>query len=73
MARALYGSSVLLPLTPANSYDPSVMIFGGGNPATATSEIIDLGATHPAWVYGPSMSSPRIEMDATLLPNGKVL
>ncbi len=69
----LYGSSVLLPLTPANSYDPRVMIFGGGNPATATSEIIDLGAATPAWVYGPSMSAPRIEMDATLLPNGKVL
>ena len=69
----LYGSSVLLPLTPANNYDPTVMIFGGGNPATATSEIIDLGAATPAWVYGPSMSSPRIEMDATLLPNGKVL
>ena len=69
----LYGSSVLLPLTPANGYDPRVMIFGGGNPATATSEIIDLGAASPAWVYGPSMSAPRIEMDATLLPNGKVL
>jgi hypothetical protein len=68
-----YGSSVLLPLTPANNYDPKVMIFGGGSPATATSEIIDLGATTPAWVYGPSMSSPRIEMDATLLPNGNVL
>ena len=69
----LYGSSVLLPLTPANNYDPKVMIFGGGNPATATSEIIDLGASKPAWVFGPSMSSPRIEMDATMLPNGKVL
>src|SRR5437016_10136562 len=35
----LYGSSVLLPLTPANGYKPQVMIFGGGNPATATTEI----------------------------------
>jgi Domain of unknown function (DUF1929)/Legume lectin domain/Chitobiase/beta-hexosaminidase C-terminal domain/PKD domain len=69
----LYGSSVLLPLTPANNYDPKVMIFGGGTPATATSEVIDLGAATPAWAYGPSMSSPRIEMDATLLPNGKIL
>ena len=68
-----YGSSVLLPLTPANNYDPRVMIMGGGNPATATTEIIDLGASHPAWVYGPSMSQPRIEMDAVILPNGKVL
>ncbi|MDQ1405010.1 MAG: hypothetical protein QOG55_639, partial [Acidobacteriaceae bacterium] len=68
-----YGSSVLLPLIPANGYKPRVMIFGGGNPSTATTEIIDLSATTPVWVYGPSMSQPRIEMNATLLPNGKVL
>ena len=41
-----YGTSVLLPLTPANNYDPRVMILGGGNPATKTTEIIDLGAQH---------------------------
>jgi hypothetical protein len=68
-----YGSSVLLPLTPANSYTPKVMIFGGGNPSTNTTEIIDLSAATPKWVYGPNMSQPRIEMDATILPNGKVL
>src|SRR6185295_5189601 len=34
-----YGTSVLLPLTPANGYTPRVMIFGGGNPATATTDI----------------------------------
>jgi hypothetical protein len=68
-----YGSSVLLPLTPANGYTPKVMIFGGGNPSTATTEIIDLSATSPKWASGPSMSQPRIEMDATILPNGKVL
>ena len=28
-----YGSSVLLPLTPANNYQPRVMILGGANPA----------------------------------------
>ena len=37
-----YGTSVLLPLTPANQYRPRVMIFGGSNPATTTTEIIDL-------------------------------
>ena len=68
----LYGSSVLLPLMPPN-YVPKVIIFGGGNPSTATTEIIDLSATTPAWTYGPSMSAPRIEMNATLLPNGQVL
>src|ERR1700688_2528004 len=68
-----YGTSVLLPLTPANGYAPKVMTFGGGNPSTATTEIIDLSASTPAWVYGPPMSKPRIEMNATLLPTGKVL
>src|SRR6202795_3261490 len=67
----LKGSSVLLPLTPANNDAPKVIIFGGGNPATATTELIDLSATTPAWTYGPSMSAPRIEMNATLLPNGQ--
>ena len=32
-----YGSSVLLPLTPANNYDPKVLIMGGGSPATKTT------------------------------------
>ena len=69
----VYGSSVLLPLTPANNYKPVVFILGGGNPATNTTELIDLSATSPNWVYGPSMSQSRTEMDAVILPNGKVL
>jgi len=68
-----YGTSVLLPLTPANGYRPRVMIMGGGSPATATTEIIDLSSPTPQWQFGPSMSQPRIEMNATMLPNGKVL
>jgi PKD repeat protein len=68
-----YGTSVLLPLMPANGYAPRVMIFGGGNPATATTEIIDPSASTPSWQYGPNMSQPRIQMNATLLPSGKVL
>jgi hypothetical protein len=68
-----YGTSVLLPLTPANNYRPKVMIMGGYSPATATTEIIDLGAANPTWQNGPGMSQPRIEMNAVILPNGKVL
>ena len=68
-----YGTSVLLPLTPANNYKPMVMIFGGGNPATNTTELIDLSAATPKWAFGPAMSQPRIEMNATILPNGKVI
>jgi hypothetical protein len=68
-----YGTSVLLPLTPANAYKPRVMILGGASPATSTTEIIDLSAPTPAWQSGPPMSQPRIQMSATILPNGKVL
>jgi len=69
----LYGSAVLLPLTPANNYDPRVIVMGGGNPSTATTETIDLGAPTPAWNWGPNMSQPRIEMNAVILPTGKIL
>jgi hypothetical protein len=68
-----YGTSVLLPLSSSNGYKSRVMILGGGNPSTATTEIIDFSQATPAWQYGPSMSQPRIEMNATILPNGKIL
>ncbi len=68
-----YGSSVLLPLTAANNYSPSVMILGGANPSTATTEIIELSQPTPTWQFGPSMSEPRIEMNAVILPSGNVL
>ena len=68
-----YGGSVLLPLRPADGYKARVMIFGGGNPATATTEILDTSVAPLRWQYGPSMSQPRIEMNATILPNGRVL
>ncbi len=66
-----FGSSVLLPLTPANNYDPKVMLFGGATSATPTTELIDLGAASPSWVFGPDMSQARIEMDAVILPTGQ--
>jgi len=68
-----YGTSMLLPLTPANNYKPVVMIMGGGSPSTATTELIDLSAATPNWTIGPLMSQPRIEMNATILPNGKII
>jgi Domain of unknown function (DUF1929) len=79
-----YGTSVLLPLTPQNSYSPKVMILGGDNPATDTTELIDLSPAGaqisaacptyaPCWVEGPKMAQKRVEMEATILPNGKVL
>ena len=72
----IYGSSVLLPLRPSEGYKARIMIFGGGTggaPSTATTEIIDMSAPTPQWQSGPPMSQARVEMNATLLPNGKVL
>lgn len=69
-----YGTSVLLPLTQANGYKPRVMILGGGAPnATNTTELIDLSVPLPRWVNGPNMVRPRIQLNATILPDGKVL
>jgi hypothetical protein len=69
-----YGTSVLLPLTPANGFKPRVMILGGVTPnATNTTELIDLSVSQPQWVNGPSMAQARIQLNATILPNGKVL
>jgi hypothetical protein len=68
-----YGSSVLLPLRPSDNYRARVMIMGGDTSATATAEIIDFAQPTPAWRSLPSMSAPRSDMNAVLLPNGKVL
>jgi galactose oxidase len=68
-----YGTSVLLPLTPANGFKPRVMILGGANPATNTTELIDLSVAVPQWVNGPNMARARIQLNATILPNGKVV
>jgi galactose oxidase len=68
-----YGSSVLLPLTPAGGFKPKVMILGGASPATDTTELIDLSVPAPKWVDGPRMVKGRIQVNATLLPDGRVL
>lgn len=61
-----YGSAVM--------YAPGkVMVVGGGNPPLATAEIIDLNAPSPAWQFTGSMSFPRRQFNATLLPDGRVL
>ena len=62
-----------MPLTPANNYDPRVIIMGGGSPATNTTEIIDLGASSPSWTQGPPMSQARVERNAVILPSGQIL
>ena len=71
-----YGSVVLLPLLPETIYQPVILTMGGMGSsvvATNTTELIDMSTTAPMWVAGPAMSRPRVEMNAVLLPTGKVL
>ena len=70
-----YGTSVLLPLRPSDGYKGRVMIMGGGNPSTATTEILDTSVPQLQWqwVTKAPMTQPRIQMNATILPNGKIL
>ena len=58
---------------PIMMYDVGkVLAVGGSNPPTATSEIIDLNATTPAWKFTGSMHFPRRQHNAVILPDGKV-
>ena len=61
-----YGSSVMYD-------DGKVLLAGGGDPPTATAEVIDLNAGAPAWRSVSPMAFARRQMNATLLPDGKVL
>lgn len=58
---------------PAIMYDSGKIIaIGGGDPPTATAEIIDLNATAPAWKLTGSMHQPRRQHNAVVLPDGKI-
>jgi hypothetical protein len=61
-----YGCSVL--------YDVGkILLVGGGDPAKATAEVIDLTAPTPSWTVVAPMSFARRQMNALLLPDGTVL
>lgn len=61
-----YGTAVL--------YDEGkVLIAGGGDPPTATAEVIDLKAPSPTWRNVAPMGIARRQLNATVLPDGKVL
>ena len=50
-----------------------VLTAGGGDPPTATAEVIDLNAASPAWRYVGSMARARRQLNSTILADGKVL
>ena len=61
-----YGSAVM--------YAPGkVLVMGGGDPPTNTAEVIDLNQASPTWRAVGSMQFARRQLNATLLPDGKVL
>lgn len=61
-----YGSAV--------TYGPNkIIIVGGGDPPTATAEVINLTNSPPTWRATGSMNFPRRQMNATILPDGRVL
>ncbi len=60
-----YGPAVIL--------DGRVFLIGGGDPPTDTVETLDLNVSSPTWRYVASMSTPRRQHNATILPDGRVL
>jgi hypothetical protein len=61
-----YGSAVI-------DNTGKVYWFGGGDPPTATVEMIDLNAPTPSWTARASMPQARRQNNATVLPDGKIL
>jgi len=64
--------SVLLPPT----LDRVMLIggyTGGSSLPTNSAEIIDFSATSPAWTIVPHMAFRRMELNAVVLPTGKLL
>ena len=61
-----YGSAVM--------YEPGRVLWaGGGDPPTASAEIINLNAATPAWGGTGAMPGPRRQNNLTILPDGRVL
>jgi Domain of unknown function (DUF1929)/Glyoxal oxidase N-terminus/Bacterial Ig-like domain (group 1) len=55
-------------------YAPGKILYaGGGDPPTASAEVIDLNQASPSWRSVPSMAFPRRQMNTTLLADGSVL
>lgn len=50
-----------------------VLAMGGGDPPLSTAEVIDLNAASPSWRAVGSLRFARRQLNATILPDGKVL
>jgi hypothetical protein len=66
VADRFYGAAVM--------YRPGKILYaGGGNPPTATAEVIDLNLASPQWHATGSMANARQQLNLTMLPDGRVL
>jgi hypothetical protein len=55
-------------------YAPGKVLYaGGGDPPTASAEVIDLNQASPSWRIVSGMAFARRQMNATLLADGSVL
>lgn len=61
-----YGGAVM--------YEPGkILIMGGGTPPTDMAEVIDLNSPDPTWQVVAPMHAKRRQLNAVLLPDGKVM
>ena len=61
-----YGAAVM--------YEPGkILNLGGGDPPTKVAEIIDLNPGNPSWSATTPINYARRHLNATVLPDGKVL
>jgi hypothetical protein len=55
-------------------YAPGKILYvGGGDPPTASAEVIDLNQPSPTWRTVPGMAFARRQLNATILADGSVL
>ena len=55
-------------------YAPGKILYvGGGDPPTASAEVIDLNVASPSWRTVPGMAFARRQLNATILADGSVL
>src|SRR3954467_6622600 len=55
-------------------YAPGKILYaGGGDPPTASAEVIDLNQPAPSWRAVPGMAVARRQLNTTILADGRVL
>ncbi|CAB4473854.1 galactose oxidase [Rhizophagus irregularis] len=75
----LTASSVMLPLSPTDNYNPTIMICGGSKtfeitaPAEASCGRLELSTANAAWEMDNFGGQGRIMPDSTILVDGSIL